>query len=337
MKERFAKLLLGEDMSGGGNGVCTALAISNAITNLSASVFGQLWKLEPLPEQKKAMWRREMEWFLCVSDSIVELVPSVQHVPGGGTFEVMVPQPRSDLFVSVPALKKLDAMLLNVLDGFSDSEFSYVERGIAVSGGDGETQKLMSSLTSGSERSSVRLEEKWWLPFPKVPQNGLCEDTRKRLQQCRECTSQILKAAMAINNNVLAEMEIPTSYLDSLPKNPEACLGETIHGYLAADNFSPDIILDYLNLSPEFTTLEVANRIEAAAHTWNQKYLRKYMGGGGGGRSTWTGKLKHETPKCKMLAARADNLLRSLRLRFPDLPQTSLDTTKIQHNRVIFI
>lgn len=35
MKERFAKLLLGEDMSGGAKGVCTALAISNAITNLS--------------------------------------------------------------------------------------------------------------------------------------------------------------------------------------------------------------------------------------------------------------------------------------------------------------
>lgn len=35
IKERFAKLLLGEDMSGGGKGVCTALAISNAITNLS--------------------------------------------------------------------------------------------------------------------------------------------------------------------------------------------------------------------------------------------------------------------------------------------------------------
>lgn len=42
MKERFAKLLLGEDMSGGGKGVCTALAISNAITNLSG-----LYKLLP--------------------------------------------------------------------------------------------------------------------------------------------------------------------------------------------------------------------------------------------------------------------------------------------------
>lgn len=38
MKERFSKLLLGEDMSGGGKGVCTALAISNAITNLSGEL-----------------------------------------------------------------------------------------------------------------------------------------------------------------------------------------------------------------------------------------------------------------------------------------------------------
>lgn len=38
MKERFAKLLLGEDMSGGGKGVSTALAISNAITNLSGDI-----------------------------------------------------------------------------------------------------------------------------------------------------------------------------------------------------------------------------------------------------------------------------------------------------------
>jgi hypothetical protein len=34
MKERFSKLLLGEDMSGGGKGVCTAVTISNSITNL---------------------------------------------------------------------------------------------------------------------------------------------------------------------------------------------------------------------------------------------------------------------------------------------------------------
>jgi len=45
MKERFAKLLLGEDMSGCGNGVTTALAISNAITNLCGMQNAQLKQL----------------------------------------------------------------------------------------------------------------------------------------------------------------------------------------------------------------------------------------------------------------------------------------------------
>uniref|UniRef100_A0A1J3E010 Rop guanine nucleotide exchange factor 12 n=1 Tax=Noccaea caerulescens TaxID=107243 RepID=A0A1J3E010_NOCCA len=38
MKERFSKLLLGEDNSGGGKGVSSALALSNAITNLSGRI-----------------------------------------------------------------------------------------------------------------------------------------------------------------------------------------------------------------------------------------------------------------------------------------------------------
>ena len=38
MKERFAKLLLREDMSGGGKGVSSALALTNAITNLAGNL-----------------------------------------------------------------------------------------------------------------------------------------------------------------------------------------------------------------------------------------------------------------------------------------------------------
>jgi len=39
MRERFSKLLLGEDMSGGGKGVSTAVTISNSITNLYGNIF----------------------------------------------------------------------------------------------------------------------------------------------------------------------------------------------------------------------------------------------------------------------------------------------------------
>lgn len=38
MKERFAKLLLGEDVTGGHKGLPTALALSNAITNLAGTL-----------------------------------------------------------------------------------------------------------------------------------------------------------------------------------------------------------------------------------------------------------------------------------------------------------
>ncbi|KAF2322666.1 hypothetical protein GH714_027731 [Hevea brasiliensis] len=338
MKERFAKLLLGEDMSGGvgvgGKGVCTALAISNAITNLSATVFGELWRLEPLATLKKSMWRREMEWLLCVSDSIVELVPSIQQFPGGGTYEVMATRPRPDLYINLPALKKLDAMLISMLDGFCDTEFWYVDRGIIVADG-GDCDLYPSSISSG--RPSIRQEEKWWLPCPKVPSNGLSEDARKRLQQCKDCTNQILKAAMAINSSVLAEMEIPSVYLETLPKSGKACLGDIIYRYITAEQFKPECLLDCLDLSTEHHTLEIANRIEAAVHIWKHKDKRKQTNLTKVRHSSWGGKVKNlvaDTKKNNFLAQRAETLLQSLRIRFPGLPQTALDMNKIQYNKL---
>lgn len=115
MKERFSKLLLGEDMSGCGNGVCTALVISNAITNLCATLFGQIWRLEPLPTEKRLMWRREMEWLLCVSDYIVELTPSWQTFPDGTKLEVYT-------FIEHLELgQTLDLLLVNVIWAFKQT------------------------------------------------------------------------------------------------------------------------------------------------------------------------------------------------------------------------
>ncbi|PHT60832.1 hypothetical protein T459_35316 [Capsicum annuum] len=62
MKERFAKLLLGEDMSGGGKGVSSALALSNAITNLAGGHKFKSWK-QPLAEmQGKAAYNTPLWW-----------------------------------------------------------------------------------------------------------------------------------------------------------------------------------------------------------------------------------------------------------------------------------
>ncbi|KAH1123377.1 hypothetical protein J1N35_006537 [Gossypium stocksii] len=321
MKERFAKLLLGEDMSGCGNGVCTALAISNAITNLCATLFGQMWRLEPVPAEKKSMWQREIEWLLCVSDHIVELVPSFQTFPDGTKLEVMTCRPRSDLYVNLPALRKLDNMLLEILDSFVDTEFWYVDQGIVAPEADG----LMNCFGKALQRQ----EEKWWLPVPRVPPGGLDDSSRKQLQHKRDCTNQILKAAMAINNVTLADIEVPESYLEALPKNGRASLGDVIYRHILSDMFTPECLLDCLNLSSEHQAIEIANRVEASMYLWRKRPVSNAA------RSSWdlVKDLMVDVDKRDILADRAESLLLSLKQRFPGLPQTTLDMTKIQYNK----
>ncbi|KAK4432332.1 Rop guanine nucleotide exchange factor 7 [Sesamum alatum] len=328
MKERFSKLLLGEDMSGCGNGVCTALAISNAITNLCATLFGQVWRLEPLQPEKKLMWRREMEWLLCVSDHIVELIPSWQTFPDGTKLEVMTSRPRSDLFVNLPALRKLDHMLLETLDSFKSSEFWYVDQGIVAPEADG---------SSSFRKPLPNQEDKWWLPVPRVPPGGLSEEARKMVQYTRDCTNQILKAAMAINSAVLAEMDIPDSYLETLPKNGKTSLGDLMHRYINSEQFSPEFLLDCLDLSSDHHALEIANRVEAAIYVWRRKMTSKpfHSTRRSNSKSSWemVKDLVSDADKRELLADRAESLLLCLKQRFPGLPQTTLDMSKIQYNK----
>jgi PRONE (Plant-specific Rop nucleotide exchanger) len=64
----------------------------------------------------------------------------------------------------------------------------------------------------------TRKDDKWWMPTVKVPPNGLSIVSRKWLEYQKELVNQVLKAAMAINAMVLAEMEIPEAYMEALPK-----------------------------------------------------------------------------------------------------------------------
>ncbi|CAN4075806.1 unnamed protein product [Withania somnifera] len=328
MKERFSKLLLGEDMSGSGKGVCTSLAISNSITNLCATIFGQLWRLEPLPPEKKAMWRREMDWLVAVSDHIVELRPSWQTFPDGSKLEVMTSRPRADLFINLPALRKLDNMLIEILDSFTNTEFWYVDQGIVAAEDDG---------SSSFRKANQRQEDKWWLPVPRVPHGGLSEDTRKELNHKRECASQILKAAMSINSMTLAEMEVPESYLDALPKNGRACLGDVIYRYITSEHFSSECLLDCLDLSTEYVALEIANRVEASIYVWQRRQHPRPPTNPkrSTAKTSWeiVRDLVVDGDKRESLAERAENLLLCLKQRFPGLTQTTLDTSKIQYNK----
>lgn len=49
---------------------------------ISASIFGEIARLEPMQPERKARWRKEMDWYLSVTDHIVEFVPSKQNNNG---------------------------------------------------------------------------------------------------------------------------------------------------------------------------------------------------------------------------------------------------------------
>ncbi|XP_031120317.1 rop guanine nucleotide exchange factor 12-like [Ipomoea triloba] len=308
MKERFSKLLLGEDMSGGGKGVSSALALSNAITNLAASVFGEQSKLQPMAPDRKARWKKEVDWLLSVTDYIVELVPAEQKGKDGKIMEIMVTQKRRDLLMNIPALKKLDTMLLDCLDNCKDqNEFWYV------------------SKDADESEKGVQKNAKWWLPTVKVPPNGLSEASRKWLQYQKDCVNQVLKASMAINAQILSEMEIPESYIESLPKNGRSSLGDYIYKSITVEFFDPEQFLSTMDLSSEHKILDLKNKIEASIVIWKRKMNQKEV------KSSWSSGVSLE--KREQFEERAETILLLLKHRFPGLPQSSLDISKIQYNK----
>ncbi|KAG9131322.1 hypothetical protein Leryth_006164 [Lithospermum erythrorhizon] len=309
MKEKFAKLLLGEDMSGGGKGVSSALALSNAITNLGASAFAEQKRLEPMAPEMKARWRKEVDWLLSVTDHIVEFVPSKQRSTDGSTMDVMITRQRADLHMNIPALRKLDAMLIECLDNFKDvNEFSYISKDEAA-----------------HEGGNNRNDDKWWIPTPQVPSDGLSDVTRKWLQFQKDSVNQVLKAAMAINAQVLAEMEIPENYVENLPKNGRASLGDFIYKSITDDFFDPDYFLSNIDLSSEHKIVDLKNKIEASIVIWRRKMSAKDS------KSSWGSAVS--IGKRELFEERAETILLILKQRFPGLPQSQLDGSKIQFNR----
>lgn len=117
-------------------------------------------------------------------------------------------------------------------------------------------------------------------------------------------------------------------------QNGRATLGDIIYRYITSEQFSPDCLLDCLDLSSEYQAVEIANRVEAAVYVWRR---RGTSAKSAGTKSSW-GMVKDmimDTEKRgDLLAERAEGLLISLKQRFPGLTQTSLDMSKIQYNKV---
>ncbi|XP_007040892.2 PREDICTED: rop guanine nucleotide exchange factor 14 isoform X1 [Theobroma cacao] len=318
MKEKFSKLLLGEDITGGRKGVSTALALSNAITNLAASVFGELWKLEPLAEERKNKWRREMDWLLSPTNYMVELVPAKQSGANGRTMEIMTPKARADIHMNLPALQKLDSMLIETLESMVNTEFWYAEVGSRAEG----------------RNKSAKESKRWWLPLPQVPKTGLSDTERKKLQCKGKVVHQVFKAAKSINENVLLEMPVPSIIRDALPKSAKANLSDDLYKVLTMESSSVEDMFISLNLKSEHNALEPINRLEAAVFAWKER-IAEQASGKSPVRTSWSF-IKDpisEMDKMELLLDRAEALVQQIKSTYPNLPQTFLDATKIQYGK----
>lgn len=114
-------------------------------------------------------------------------------------------------------------------------------------------------------------------------------------------------------------------------QNGKTSLGDLIRRYVNSDEFSPECLLDCLDLSSEHHALEIANRVEATIHVWRRRNNSKALQ-----KSSWdiVKDLVSDADKREQLADRAESLLHCLKQRYPGLPQTTLDITKIQFNKV---
>ncbi|KAL8537611.1 hypothetical protein ACS0TY_012655 [Phlomoides rotata] len=255
--------------------------------------------------ETKARWRKEIDWLLSVTDHIVEFVPSKQN---GSNMEIMVTRQRTDIHLNIPALRKLDAMLLGCLDNFKDqNEFYY------------------ASKDEKSEKESEARKDKWWIPTPKVPPNGLSEFTRNWLQFQKDSVNQVLKAAMAINAQVLSEMAIPENYVEALPKNGRESLGDSLYKSITDESFEPNAFISNVDLSSEHKILDLKNRIEASVEIWQRKMNAKDT------KTSWGSAVSME--KRELFEERAKTILLILKHRFPGIPQSDLDISKIQYNK----
>lgn len=81
-----------------------------------------------------------------------------------------------------------------------------------------------------------------------------------------------------------------------------------------------------MGLSSEHKIVELKNKIEASVVIWKRKMIYKNE------KSSWSSAVSME--KREIFEDRAETILLILKHRYPGIPQSALDISKIQYNRV---
>lgn len=114
-----------------------------------------------------------------------------------------------------------------------------------------------------------------------------------------------------------------------LCQNGRATLGDSIYKSITDEYFDPDYFLSSMGLSSEHKIVELKNKIEASVVIWKRKMIYKNE------KSSWSKAVSME--KREIFEDRAETILLIIKHRYPGVPQSSLDISKIQYNKVRYL
>lgn len=103
-------------------------------------------------------------------------------------------------------------------------------------------------------------------------------------------------------------------------------MGDYIYKSITVEHFDPDHFLSSMDLTIDHKIVDLKNRIEASVVIWKRKMSAK------DGRSSWGSGVSLE--KREQFGDRAETILLILKQRYPGIPQSILEISKIEHNRV---
>lgn len=109
------------------------------------------------------------------------------------------------------------------------------------------------------------------------------------------------------------------------PQNGRSSLGDAIYRSITDDDFNPEQFLQSMDLSTEHKILDLKNRIEASTVIWKRKMHKE-------SKSSWGSAVSME--RREEFEERAEIILHLIKQRFPGIPQSALDMSKIQYNKV---
>lgn len=109
-------------------------------------------------------------------------------------------------------------------------------------------------------------------------------------------------------------------------QNRKACLGDAIYRSITDEVFDLEQFLKSMDLSTEHKILDLINRIEASIVIWKRKLQNKEN------KTSWASPIS--LLKREQFEERAEAILLLINQRFPGLPQSVLDTSKIQYCKV---